>query len=119
MDAVLYVNDRKNSLLESILNCIESAITMKFGENVYRVIYANFKARFGLEKKDTVSQPEKFEQLLDEIFGTGIASELIKRSIFNELANRFNIFPPLYYERIENKDTIVSQSIKEILKNAQ
>ena len=106
-------------LSESIVDCFEKAITPKFGENVYRVIFANYEVKFGLKNKDLVSHPKEFEQLLDEIFGTGLASGLIKRAIFEELANRFPIFEPLYYERRQNKDSIVSVAIGEILRNAE
>ncbi len=111
--------EQKRTLSESILDCFEKAITPKFGENVFRVIFANFDVKFGLLKKDVLSHSREFEQLLDEIFGTGVASSLIKQAIFNELANRFQIFEPLYYERNQNKDRIVSIAITEILNKAK
>ena len=115
----MLTKEQKCALEESILDCFEKAITPKFGENVYRVIFANFDVKFGLKKKDIVSHSKEFEQLLDEIFGTGVASALIKRTIFNELANRFKIFEPLYYERSLNKDRIISRAITEILDKAE
>ena len=86
---------------------------------MYRVIFSNFNIRFGFREEDLISHSLEFEQVLDDIFGTGIASKLIKRTIFNELANRFQIFDPNYYERNQDKEKIISQAISEILKKAE
>jgi hypothetical protein len=106
-------------LSESIIDCFEKAIVPRFGENVYRVIFANYEIKFGLKKSDVITHSKEFEQLLDDIFGTGLASGLIKRAIFEELANRFPIFAPLYYERLQDKDRVISIAINEILKKAE
>jgi hypothetical protein len=115
----LLTAEQKHALSESIVDCFEKAVTPKFGENVYRVIFSNYELRYGLKKNDVIYHSKEFEQVLDGIFGTGIASVLIKRAIFDELANRFPIFEPLYYERNQNKDRIVSLAINEIMKNAE
>jgi hypothetical protein len=115
----LLTEKQKISLSESIVDCFEKALVPKFGENVYRVIFSNFDVKFNLKKKDLITHPGEFEQLLDEIFGTGIASGLIKHTIFNELANRFPIFAPLFYERSQDKERIISIAISEIMKNAE
>lgn len=115
----MLTEQQKRALAESIVDCIESALTTKFGDNIHRVIFANLDIKFGLKRKDVASHPEEFEQTLDEIFGTGTASGIIKRSIFNELANRFQIFGSDYYERDPNHERIISKAIKEILHNAE
>ncbi len=115
----MLTKDQKNALAESILNCIEEAITPKFGENVSRVIFANFEVRFGFKKKEIVFHSKEFELVLDGIFGTGIASQLVKRSIFKELSNRFRIFGPDYFERNFEKQSIISKAVEHILKTAE
>ena len=117
---LLLTEEQKRALAETILDCVKKAITPKFGENVYRVIFSNFNTRFGFREKDIISHPKEFEQVLDDIFGTGIASQLIKRPIFNELANRFQIFDTNYYERNQEKGrSIISKAISEILNKAE
>ncbi len=111
--------EQQLNLSESILNCIDKAISPKFGENVYNVIIANFETRFTLSKNEIASHPLLFETLLDDIFGTGIASELIKSSIFRELAHNFQIFEPDYFQKNMDKENVLSRAIEEIIKKAQ
>lgn len=111
--------EQKLNLSETILKCIEKAISPKFGGNVYNVIIANFETRFTLSKNEIVSHPLLFESLLDNIFGTGIASELIKSSIFRELAHNFQIFEADYFQKNMDKENILSKAIEEIIKKAE
>jgi hypothetical protein len=113
----LLTKDQKKALAKSIADCIEKALSSKFGENVAYVIFANFHARFDYGKEDVISHPKEFEQILDDIFGTGV--ELIKHSIFDELASRFKIFDPNYYEKNREKSQIISKAISEILEKAK
>lgn len=110
--------EQRLNLSVSILNCIEKAITPRFGENAYRVIIANFETRFALNKNDIASNSEKFEKLLDDIFGTGEASQLMKRCIFKELANHFQFLEADYFGSDKEREKILSRAIGEIIKNA-
>jgi hypothetical protein len=115
----LLSKEQQLNLSESILNCIEKAISPKFGGNVYDVIISNFEMKFTLSKNEIASHPLLFETLLDDIFGTGMASELIKSSIFRELAHNFQIFEADYFQKNMNKENVLSKAIEEIVKKAQ
>jgi hypothetical protein len=110
--------ERKDVLSESIIDCFKKSLETKFGETVFRVIFANYEIRFGLKKKDVITHSKELEQLLDEMFGTGLASGLIKRAMFEELANRFPIFESRFSEKYENGGGIIPLAINEIMKNA-
>ncbi len=99
----------KNSLGNSIIDCIETTLNSSYGENISEVIFHSYKTRFGLGKAEIVSHSKQFEEILEDIFRTGIAFQLIKRSIYKALEHRFEI----------NRDTSnISIIIKEIMENA-
>jgi hypothetical protein len=114
----LLSKEQKLNLSETILKCIEKSVSSKFGDNVYGVIISNFHVRFGLSRDEIVSHSLQFETLLDDIFGTGIASKLMKRAIFSELAQNFQIFETDYFERNEKKENVLTRAIGEIIKRA-
>ncbi len=110
---------QKHVLAQSILDCIERALTLKFGENICTVIFGNFEARVGINRSEIAFHPMEFEQVLNDIFGTGTASQLVKRSIFNELTHRFQIFDQDYFELSSDKERIVSKAIDKIVREVE
>jgi transcriptional regulatory protein LevR len=85
--------DKKSraALGESIIECIETKLNSSYGENVSQVIYYYFKIRFGLAKSEIISHAKQFEEILEDIFGTGIACQVIKRTICKALEHQFEI----------------------------
>jgi hypothetical protein len=104
--------EQKKSLAESICDCIEEAIDSNYGDNVAQVIFNNFNRKFSLNKIDVASNPSRFEELLEDIFGRGTACLLIKRSVTKELALHFQIAKDM------QKSSSISQVINWIVNNA-
>lgn len=99
----------RNALGESIIECIETTLNSIYGGNVSQVIFHNFKIRFGLAKSEIVSHAKQFEEILEDIFGTGIACQVIKRTISKALEHQFEI---------KRETSSISIIIKEIIENA-
>ncbi len=80
----------KSVLAEELVNCIETALS-SYGESTSQVIFANFQTKYQLGKRDVLTKMPEFEDLLSDIFGRGVASNLLKKSILTEFANRFHL----------------------------
>jgi hypothetical protein len=111
--------EQRNALSATILDAIHTAITSKFGENVYEIIMSNLHSKFDHEGLDVVSHSKEFEQVLQNIFGTGIASQLMQRAILNELAHRFAVLDSDFFDGPGSSEgRTVSKAIGLILRNA-
>jgi hypothetical protein len=97
-----------DALAKSIVESIDSAFS-NYGETVSQVIFNYYKVKYGFSKRDVVTNPKEFEDALENIFGTGSACLMIKRSINKELAHKFKL----------PKDVLsISSAIRRILENA-
>jgi hypothetical protein len=97
-----------DALANSIVESIDSAF-YNYGETVSQVIFNYYKVKYGFSKRDVVTNPKEFEEALENIFGTGPATLMIRRSICKELAHKFKL----------PKDVqSISSSIRRILEKA-
>lgn len=110
--------EQRNALSATILDAIQTAITSKFGENVYEIIMSNFHSKFDCAGIDVVLHSKEFEQVLQNIFGTGVASQLMQRAILNELAHRFAVFGSNFDASVSGGGRAISKAIELILRNA-
>jgi hypothetical protein len=97
-----------DALANSIVESIDSAF-FNYGKAVSQIIFNYYKVKYGFSKRDVITNSKEFEEALENIFGTGIASSLIKHSICRELAHKFKL-------PVENRS--ISSAIKQILANA-
>lgn len=107
------MQENKTKILsEQIINCIDSALS-NYGETTSQLLLANFETRFNLRKEDAVTHVAQFEELLGDIFGTGMASSPIKQAILKELDDHFQISSA---EDKSSKEDSLSAGIKQILR---
>lgn len=106
-------NKTKSAVAEQLINCIDSAF-LRYGETTSQVVFSNFETRFNLKKEDVATHIAEFEELIDDIFGSGSASLLIKKSILKELAKQFRT------PSLENQSSKrpLSAAVNQILRSA-
>ncbi|MDH2900969.1 MAG: hypothetical protein PXY39_08345, partial [archaeon] len=106
---MLEKESRKIALADSIIDCIQSALDSKYGQNVSQVIFHNYETKFGLSKREIITHAKQFEETLEDIFGSSTVSLIMKRTICKELSNKFQI--QIYQESVPS-------AIRQIVDNA-